>query len=137
MGHMLFRAMQNIVMRVFNKYIATMFSFIYTFIWYGAKKNLTWSALSYAEYKIEVLANIVRNLDFYKDNVVANMSPIMHRRWCAFLSVPLAILSLFANMFLLNTLTIPQLFDNIFNGKLNCIFKLQNKYFSFQDLYFY
>lgn len=98
-------------MRLFNKYVATVFSFIYTLLWYGVKKNLTWSALSYAEYKIENVARFIGNTNIYKSNVESRISAPMQRRWQAFLSVPLAMLSLFANMFLLDTSSVLQLLN--------------------------
>lgn len=73
--------------------------------------------MSYVQHKIENVAEFIGNTNYYKINIESRISPTMQRRVRAFLSVPLAILSLFANMFLMNTSTVAQLFGDLSNGK--------------------
>lgn len=113
MGHVFFRALQKLLVKLFNQYVATFFSFIYTVIWYGLKRNLTWSVLSYFEYKIEKVVEFVGNTDVYKNNIYGIVAKRLH----AALSVPLALLSLFINMFLLNAAEMQEVLGNIFNGE--------------------
>lgn len=104
------------MVKVFNQYVATIFSFIYTLLWYGFKKNLTWSVLSYFEYKIEWVVRFIGNTDVYKSEVKGKMSAITERRLQAVLSVPLAFLVLFTNMFLLNAAEMQDIFWRFSTG---------------------
>lgn len=115
-AHVFFRSLHKLLVKIFNKYVATMFSFVYMVVWHGLKKNVVWTLLSFAEYKVEKLATFVADTNYYRQNVKTKFSAAAERRIYAACSVPLAVLSLVSNIFLIDVSAVQEIHEKFFAG---------------------